>query len=116
MSIISCPACGKRISDKTTLCGHCGFQRGEVSEEQLAIFRQRRARDAIFRWNMASYGVITAFVAGFGWYWWASDGYQQQVSSGPFILMALAAVAYLVVRVFLFQAKRKLKLLRQAAS
>jgi hypothetical protein len=97
------------------LCSHCGFQRGEVSAEQLAVFQQRQARDAIYRWNMASYAVITAFVAGFGWYWWESDGYAQPASSGPFIMMAFAALAYIVVRGFLFYSKRKLKLLRQSA-
>lgn len=116
MSIIFCQACGKKISDKTSLCGHCGFQRGEVSKEQSALFRQRKTRDEIYRWNMASYAAITAFVAGFGWYWWESDGYQQATSSGPFVVMAVSALAYLIVRAFLFQAKRKLKLLRQAAS
>jgi len=114
MSIVFCSACGKKISDKTTLCGHCGFQRGEVSEEQLARFGQRKARDAVYRWKMSSYAVLTAFVAGFGWYWWESDGYQQATSSGPFIVMAVSALAYLVVRAFLFQARRKLKLLQQA--
>ncbi len=116
MSIIFCQACGKKVSDKAALCRHCGFQRGEVSEEQMAIFKQRKARDSIYRLNMTTYAVITVFVAGFGWYWWQTDGYQQPASSGPFIVMAASAVAYLVVRAFLFQAKRKLKLLRQAAA
>ncbi len=115
MSIIFCQACGKKISDKAVLCSHCGFKRGEVSAEQMAIFKQRRAREAIYRWNMASYAAITLIVAGFGWYWWESDGYAQPTSSGPFLMMVVAAAAYLVVRGFLFQARRKLKRLRQAA-
>lgn len=115
MSIISCQNCGKKISDKAALCGHCGFQLGEVSDEQLAVFKQRKARDRIYRINMASYAVITAFVAGFGWYWWDSDGYTQQSSSGPYIVMGISAVAYIVVRGLLFQAKRHLKALRQAS-
>ncbi len=116
MSIIFCQACGKKISDKSSLCSHCGFQRGEVSEEQLAQFNLRKARDEIYRWNMASYAGITGFVAGFGWYWWESNGYQQATSSGPFIVMAISALAYVTVRGVLFRAKRKLKLLRQRAS
>ncbi len=116
MSIIFCQACGKKISDKVTLCGHCGFQRGEVSDEQLAIFKQRKARDHIYRLNMTTYAVISFFVAGFGWYWWESSGYTQPTSSGPFFVMALSAIAYLVVRGFLFKAKRELKTLRQSMS
>jgi ribosomal protein L37E len=115
MSIVFCQACGKKISDKATLCGHCGFQREEVSEEQLAKFQLRKARDRIYRLNMASYAVISFFVAGFGWYWWETSGYTQPSSSGPFILMAISAIAYLVVRGLLFQAKRQLKILRQSA-
>ena len=116
MSIVFCQACGKKVSDKASLCGHCGFQRGEVSDEQMAIFLQRKARDRIYQINMASYAVITMFVAGFGWYWWDSSGYQEAASAGPFVLMGISAVAYVVVRVLLFQAKRKLKLLRQGGS
>lgn len=115
MAIVFCQACGKKISDKTTLCGHCGFQRGEVTDEQLNQFQQRKARDRIYHLNMASYAVISLFVAGFGWYWWESSGYTQPTSSGPFITMSFAAVAYVAVRGLLFQAKRRLKQLRQAA-
>jgi hypothetical protein len=115
MAIVFCQACGKKISDKVTLCSHCGFQLGEVSDEQLNQFQQRKARDRIYQLNMASYAVITVFVAGFGWYWWESGGYTQPTSSGPFITMSFAAIAYIVVRGLLFQAKRQLKQLRQAA-
>jgi len=115
MAIIFCQACGKKISDKTTLCGHCGFQRGEVSDEQLNLFQQRKARDRIYHLNMTSYAGISVFVAAFGWYWWESGGYTQPTSSGPFIAMLFAAIAYMGVRGLLFQARRKLKLLRQAA-
>lgn len=114
MSIVFCQACGKKISDKVTLCGHCGFARGEVSDEQMAVFQQRKARDRIYHLNMASYAVISLFVAGFGWYWWESAGYTQPTSSGPFVLMAISALGYIVVRGLLFQAKRHLKILRQS--
>ena len=113
MSIISCPECGKKISSQVSLCPHCGFQRGEVSEEELLVFRQRRARDKVYHLNMTSYAVITVFVAAFGWYWWSSGGFQHASGSGPFILMGISAVAYVVVRGFLFQAKRKLRELKR---
>jgi hypothetical protein len=116
MSIISCPACGHKISDKAPLCLHCGHQRSALSGEQMGVFQQRKLRDEIYRWNMASYAVITLFVAGFGWYWWASDGYAQATSAGPFYVMVAAALGYAVVRVFLYQARRKLKKMRQTAS
>jgi hypothetical protein len=115
MSIISCPACGHKISDKAVMCLHCGRQRSALSGEQMAVFQQRKLRDDIYRWTMVSYAAITLIVAGFGWYWWASDGYAQTTSAGPFYLMVGAAMGYAVVRVFLYRAKRKLKELRKEA-
>jgi len=114
MSIIACPGCGKRISSLAPLCSHCGFQQGEASDEQLAIYQQRAAREKVYRLNMTSYAVITFFVAGFGWYWLSTDGFQQPSSTGPFVLMGISAVAYLVVRGLLFSAKRKQKELKRA--
>jgi len=107
MSIISCPQCGKKISSRAALCAHCGFQLGEASEEDLAIYRARRLRDRIYRLNMASYAAITAFIAGFGWYWWASKGFTETTHAGPFVVMGVAGLAYLVIRGFLFRARQQ---------
>lgn len=113
MSIISCPECNKKISSRTAICNYCGFQLGEVTDEDLEVFQARRLRDRIYRLNMASYAVITVFVGAFGWYWSDSRGFVQQSSAGPFILMGLAAVAYLVVRAFLFRNRQQQKSRRQ---
>jgi hypothetical protein len=112
MSIMACPECGKQISSKTSLCGYCGYQLGEVTEEDLEIFRARKLRDRIYRLNMTSYLVITLFVAGCGWYWWDSRGFSQASSIGPFVLMGLAALAYLVIRVLLFRCRQLRKAMR----
>ena len=113
MAIIACPECGKKISSHAPICTHCGFQMGDVSEEQLEVFRGRKLRDKIYRLNMTSYVVITVFVAAFAWYWWDSGGFEHPSSAGPFILMGLAAVAYLFVRVLLFRNRHRYKKLRQ---
>jgi hypothetical protein len=113
MSIIACPECGKKISSRAPICSFCGFQLGEASEEDLEIFRARRLRDRIYRLNMSSYAAITLFVGGFGWYWWASRGFVEPPTMGPFILMAVAALGYLVVRVLLFRARAERKQMRQ---
>ncbi len=115
MSIISCPECSKKISSQAPICSYCGHQMGEVTEEDLRVFRARRLRDRIYRLNMISYGVITFFIAGFCWYWWESRGFSQPTSTGPFILMGVAAVAYLVVRALLFKSRHERKAMRQAA-
>ena len=113
MSIIACPECNKNISSKAVICQNCGFQLGEVTEEDLAIYRARKLRDRIYRLNMISYLVITVFVAAFGWYWWDSRGFSEPSSLGPFILMGMSAIAYLVGRVFLFRARQQRRAMRQ---
>ena len=112
MSIISCPECNKQISSRAALCNYCGFQLGDVTEQDLEIFRARKLRDRIYRLNMVSYLAITVFIAGFGWYWWDSHGFSQLSSIGPFVLMGLAAIAYLAVRALLFRARQQRKAMR----
>lgn len=107
MSIISCPQCGKKISSLVALCSFCGHQRGEVSKEQMLVYRQRRARNRVYHLNMLSYAVMALFLSTFGWYWWDSAGFGQPPSKGLLILMGLGAVAYLVVRGFLFMARHR---------
>ena len=85
MSIIACPDCGKKVSSQAPICSHCGYQLGEASEEDRAVFEARKLRDRIYRLNMSSYLVITVFLAGFGWYWWASAGFTKMPSMGPFV-------------------------------
>ena len=106
MTIIACPDCNKKISSRTVICSYCGYQLGEVTEADLAVFRARKLRDRIYRLNMTSYAVITVFVGAFGWYWWDSQGFSGASSVGPFILMGLAASAYLVVRALLFRSRQ----------
>ena len=107
MALINCPSCNKTISSISPLCPHCGFQRGEVNEEQLQEFRRRSLRDHIYHLKMASYAVMTLFLAAFGWYWWESREFQQQPSTGPLALLAVGALAYLVIRYLLFRARRR---------
>jgi hypothetical protein len=113
MAIVACPECGKKISSQTPVCSNCGFEQGEVSAADLDVFRARKLRDQIYRLNMLSYVAITVFVAGFGWYWWDSAGFSQASSKGPFVLMGLAAVAYLAVRALLFRSRQQRKAMRQ---
>ncbi len=107
--IVKCPSCRKQISSQATMCPHCGFARGEVSDEELLEFQRRRLRDRIYHLKMASYGVITVFLAAFGWYWWSTSGFQQPSATGPVLLLSAGTVAYVVVRVLLFLAGREMK-------
>lgn len=109
MALINCPACGKRISDVTSMCPHCGLHRGNVSEEQLREFSRRRLRNRIYRLKMTTYAVMTLFVLAFAWYWWESGEFQRPPTAGPLALLTLGALGYLAIRVFLFRAKREMK-------
>jgi hypothetical protein len=115
MSIISCPECGKKISSRAAICSYCGFQLGEVSQQDLEVYQARRLREGIYHLNMASYLAIALFVAGFGWYWWDSRGFVEAPTAGPFVLMGIAAVGYLVVRALLFRRRQQRKALIRAA-
>ena len=114
MSIVSCAQCGKKISTEAPVCQHCGLQRGdENTDERQLVLRQRQIRDRIYHLKMTSYALMTVFLVGFGWYWWASSGFQVSSGSAPFILMGLCAMAYLLLRVLLFRAQRKQRQLKR---
>lgn len=113
MSIVACPECKRRISSNAKICSHCGHQFGDVTQEDLDVFNARQLRDRVYRLNMFSYAVITVFLAGFAWYWATSDGFTRFSSTGPFILMGVAALTYLVVRAMLFRARQARKALLQ---
>lgn len=114
MSIIACPQCGKRTSSLSPICDHCGLQSGEAGEGDVQRYQKRKLRRRIYHLNMATYAIMTVVIAAFGWYWVATKSMQEPTTShGPYYLMMAAAVAYLVVRVLLFRAKRERKALRR---
>ena len=113
MAIIPCPKCEKLISNRASLCPYCGFQQGEASEKALKEFRRRQLRDRIYHLKMTSYAALTLLLIAFGWYLHATQWFQQRSDIGPYILFSIGALAYFVIRVFLFRAKFALrKLLR----
>lgn len=109
MAIIACPSCDKPISDRTNLCPYCGFQRGEVAEEQLKEMRRRKLRDRIYHLKMFSYAALTLLLIAFGWYVTETDGFQYRASLGPYLLFAAGGVIYSVIRVYLYKAKSDLR-------
>lgn len=112
MAIISCPDCDKNISSHTMLCPYCGFQRGEVAEEQLKEFRRRKLRDRIYHLKMTSYAALMLLVVAFGWFLVETSSFQKMPSVGPYTLFAIGAFCYLVIRVYLYKFKVALRKLR----
>lgn len=109
MAIVTCPGCSKSISSRTMLCPHCGFQRGEVEEEQLKEFRRRKLRDRIYHLKMASYAALTLLLGAFGWYLVETEGFQYRSPIGPYIMFGIGSVFYLGIRVYLYKFKMALK-------
>lgn len=114
MALINCPGCGERISDVLSMCPRCGHVRDGAESEEAAEFQRRKMRDRVYHLKMISYLAITIFVAGFGWYWWDTRGFQQSSSMGPLVVQGVAAVAYIAIRGMLFTARRRLKIISRA--
>lgn len=112
MAIISCPSCDKNISSHSNLCPYCGFQRGEVAEEQLRELRRRQVRDRIYHLKMSSYAALLLLVVAFGWFLVGTSSFQKAPPNGPFILFGVGAFCYLVIRVYLYKFKVALRKLR----
>ncbi len=109
MAIVNCPKCDKNLSSLTMLCPYCGFQRGEVEEEELKKLRRRKLRDRIYRLKMTSYAALTMLLVAFGWYMADTSGFQHRASIGPYALFTIGAASYLIIRVYLFMSKAALK-------
>ena len=109
MAIISCPSCDKPISNRTNLCPYCGFERGEVAEEQLQEFRRRKLRDRIYHLKMLSYAALTMLLDPYGWYMWDKSGFQYRASLGPYLLFAIGGLCYSIIRIFLYRARADLR-------
>ncbi len=116
MAIVNCPKCDKNISSQTMLCPYCGFQRGEVEEQQLKEFRRRKIRDRVYHLKMASYVALTLLVAAFGWYLVDTGSFQHRASMGPYTLFTIGAAIYLVIRVYLYKSRAALKKLASQAN
>jgi len=109
MAIISCPDCNKNISSHSTLCPYCGFQRGEVAEEQLKEFRRRKLRDRIYHLKMSSYAALLLLIIAAGWFLLETSNFQKMSSNGPYILFLTGTLCYLVIRVYLYKFKVALR-------
>ena len=109
MPIISCPKCDKNISSHSVLCPYCGFQRGEVAEEQLIEFRRRKLRDRIYHLKMTSYAALALLISACGWYLLDAPTLQKSPSIGPFVLFIAGGLGYLVIRIYLYKAKAALR-------
>jgi len=104
-----CPACDQNVPFKAVVCPNCGLKLDETKETRLIEQRRRKLRDNIYHYRMGSYLALALLIAAFGWFLVASDSWTTSPSSGPYILSAIGAVFYLVIRVLLFKCKFALR-------
>ncbi|WP_126765937.1 zinc ribbon domain-containing protein [Aliidiomarina iranensis] len=109
MAIISCPGCGKKVSDKAAVCGECGFMLGAHDVESLARKAQNQRAIKVSKLVSQQMLAILLFIAGIAgtFYDWAQlDGWQfmPQVSM---VVTVFSFVWYLVARARIYILKRQ---------
>lgn len=73
MALIDCPSCGKKMSNKSTSCPHCGFSATATPDDQERM-RSRKAADRFRRQQMLQMlAVLILLVGGILW-WFGSTG------------------------------------------
>ena len=113
MVLALCPACDQEIPSKAEVCPACGLNLDETNESRIIEQRRRNLRDSIYRYRMGSYLALTILISAFGWFLFASGNLSAPPPKGPYLLFAVGAVIYLIIRVFLFKCKLALRKLQR---
>jgi hypothetical protein len=106
MALTDCPACSKKISDKSKVCSHCGFAMGEATSEDILRKQKMNRFKKMHSIQTQSMLAMLLFVAGFGFMYWggAKPGDMQHNLA---ILASISGfVWYLINRVRLVILKR----------
>lgn len=110
MAIVSCPECGKKISDKAAVCEHCGFVLEGQDPDSLARKRQRKKADRVSKLTAQSMFAMLLFVAGIGGTFYFRDetsadaNWQTQVAM---VVMVIGFIWYIINRARLLLVKRQ---------
>ncbi len=100
--LITCAACGRRISNRQAACPHCQFDfRGSGEGLSLERARGRVRRDRAARWRTQSYLAMAVAILGAAAYYWQTGGLALRLDDPPLSLYVMAggAVWYLFSRV-----------------
>ena len=107
MAIISCPRCGKKISDKSQSCQHCQLDLTGMSAERIYhLASQAHDKKAQSALNQSMLALIL-FLAGFCFlYFWAlePEGYKAYLSKA---MIVVGFVWYIYARARIVYLKRK---------
>lgn len=113
MVLALCPACDREIPSKAKVCPDCGVELDETNGSRIIEQRRRKLRDSIYHYRMGSYLALVILISAFGWFLFASGNLSAPPPKGPYILCAVGAVIYLIIRVFLFKCKLALRKLQK---
>lgn len=117
MSLISCPKCHQKISDKSSECTHCHFSFVNNAEEieRLKVLNFRKYRDKMYRLKMLSFIAMAIALIGTVPMLWdylkAIDyGFQANILNHWGIkLLVIGFAMYVIVRVLMLTTKRNFK-------
>ncbi|WP_194755670.1 zinc-ribbon domain-containing protein [Aliidiomarina indica] len=109
MAIISCPGCGKKVSDKAATCEHCGFMLSAHDSESLVRKSRLQRSQQLSRLVSQQMLAILLFIAGIGafFYDWGNTGIGPWV---PYIGGSVAAISfvwYLITRGRIYMLKKQ---------
>ena len=106
MALTDCPACNKKISDKSDVCPHCGFQVGDASAEDILrkhSLQRYKKQQSIQNQSLLA---VLLFVAGFGFMYWGGTQPGDMQHNLAITATVLGFVWYVINRVRLVIVKR----------
>ena len=119
MSLVNCPACQSKISNKSSQCPNCGLSFDDFSEDdelRAKTLRFRKYRNTMYRYKMLSFVAIA--IATFGavpmiWLYIKALDYGfndvQLTNHWGINLIVLGFIAYVCIRVLMVVTKMKYK-------
>ncbi len=106
MAIVKCPECRKPISDKATLCSHCGFTYKEASAEDIERAARIVRLKQRHRLQMMVYGSMLIFLVGVLFYYFGKTMASNVYLGIGYASLALGGLGYLFARLKGLAAKR----------
>lgn len=106
MALTDCPSCGKKISDKSKTCPHCGFAIGDANADDILRKKSLAKFQKVQGIQNQSMLAMLMFIGGFGFMYWGNVRTGDTQHTVAMASTVIGFVWYLVNRVRLVMAKR----------
>ena len=113
MSLVTCKACGQRMSHLSKQCPHCDDDGSPPIHDVGLQKKRRQLLDWRYRVRMTSYTAVTVIVTGVI-IWWTQNGLLSRPESLPSTFMAIGTFIYFCARAGLFWIAIQLRKVRKA--